>query len=132
MSKQIVHVGPVGMGSRMKLVNNLCMAGAMEALFEGLTLGRKGSLRRSDDEGPDGGALSSPLLKMKGEAVLEQNFEPLFSVKHTAKDVHLALEEAKGGGASLPLASLLDQIFPEAGSRGLSEEDYASIVKLLD
>jgi 3-hydroxyisobutyrate dehydrogenase-like beta-hydroxyacid dehydrogenase len=133
MSKKIVHMGPVGMGSLMKLINNLAMAGAMASLFEGLVLGKRGGLSGEGMmEVLTSGALASPLLKMKGEAVLRQDFEPLFSLKHMAKDIHLAVEEARSQGLESPVTKLLDRLFIKAQKQDLNEEDYAALIKLLD
>lgn len=131
MSKKIVHMGPVGAGSLMKLVNNLSMAGAMAAFFEGFALGRRGGLSEEGImEVLASGALSSPLLRLKGDAILKRNFEPLFSLKHMAKDVHLAVEEAAGMKLEAPIMRLLHERFTEAQKRGLNEEDYAALIKL--
>ena len=132
MSRKIVHMGPVGTGSLMKLVNNLSMAGAMEALFEGLMLGKESGLgAEAMMEVLTSGALSSPLMKMKGEAVLKQNFEPLFALKHMAKDIRLAVKEAKRAALETPVTALLDRLFAEAEAHGLGEEDYAALIKML-
>ena len=132
MSKKIVHMGPVGMGSAMKLVNNLSMAGAMEALFEGLTLGKRlGLTGEGMMEVLTSGALASPLVKLKGAAVLMENFEPLFALKHMAKDIRLAVEAAKGAGLTIPVTTLVNQLFEKAEALGLGEEDYAALIKLL-
>lgn len=133
MSKKIVHMGPVGMGSLMKLINNLLMAGAMEALFEGLTLGRRGGLsHEAMMEVLTSGALASPLVRLKGEAVLREDFEPLFALKHMAKDIRLALEAARGAGLEIPVTALVARLFAKAEALGLGEEDYAALIKLLD
>lgn len=132
MSKKIVHMGPVGAGSLMKLVNNLSMAGAMEAFFEGLTLGKRGGLRgESMMEVFTSGALASPLIQLKGEAVLKEDFEPLFALKHMAKDIRLAVEEAKGAGLDIPVTALLNRLFTQAEALGLGEKDYAALIQLL-
>lgn len=133
MSKKIVHMGPAGMGSLMKLVNNLSMAGAAQAFFEGLILGRRGGLSgEAMMEVLTNGALASPLLKMKGEAVLNQNFEPLFSLKHMAKDIRLAVKESQKKNLQLPVTELVNRLFSMAEEMGLGEEDYAALIKLLD
>lgn len=131
MSKKIVHMGPVGQGSLMKLVNNLSMAGAMATFFEGFILGKRGGL--SGEAILDvltSGALASPLLRSKGEAILKDNFEPLFSLKHMAKDVHLAVEEAQRERLEAPLSRLLDGLFQEAQRRSFGDEDYAALIKI--
>jgi 3-hydroxyisobutyrate dehydrogenase-like beta-hydroxyacid dehydrogenase len=131
MSKKIVHMGPVGRGSLMKLVNNLSMAGAMAAFFEGFTLGKRGGLSgEAILEVLNSGALASPLLRLKGEAILKGDFEPLFSLKHMAKDVHLAVEESQRERLEAPLSRLLDGLFQEAQRRNFGEEDYAALIKV--
>jgi 3-hydroxyisobutyrate dehydrogenase len=88
-------MGPVGSGARMKLLNNLIIAGSMQAFYEGLTLGHQGGLRYEDMlDVLLSSATASPLMKMKGTAVKDRNFETNFSVKHMAKDLYLAVEEA--------------------------------------
>ncbi len=133
LSKKIVHMGPVGSGSRMKLVNNLVIAGSMQALFEGLTLGRRGGLEHDAMlEVLNSGALASFLLKMKGTAVRDRNFEPNFSVKHMAKDIHLALEEAHRKHASLAVLSTIHALYESALARGFADEDFAALVKVTE
>ncbi len=119
LSKKIVHMGAVGAGARMKLVNNLIIAGSMQALFEGLTLGRRAGLNHEDMMSVlTAGALSSFLIKMKGTAVGKRDFEPNFSVKHMAKDLHLALQEAHRQGVSLPQLSAVQALYESAMARG--------------
>lgn len=131
MSKKIVHMGPIGAGSLMKLVNNLSMAGAMAAFSEAFILGKRGGLSEEGIiEVLTAGALSSPLLRLKGEAILKRNFEPLFSLKHMAKDVHLAVEESEAEKLEAPIMRLLDRLFTEARKQGLDDEDYAALIKL--
>lgn len=131
MSKKIVHMGAIGQGSLMKLVNNLSMAGAMAAFFEGFTLGKRSGLSgEAILEVLTSGALASPLLRLKGEAVLKENFEPLFSLKHMAKDVHLAVEESERKKFKAPISRLLEGLFQEAQRRGFGEEDYAALIKV--
>lgn len=131
MSKKIVHMGAIGQGSLMKLVNNLSMAGAMGAFFEGFTLGKRGGLSgEAILEVLTSGALASPLLRLKGEAVLKENFEPLFSLKHMAKDVHLAVEASERKEFEAPISRLLGGLFQEAQRRGFGEEDYAALIKV--
>lgn len=131
MSKKIVYMGATGQGSLMKLINNLSMAGAMATFFEGFTLGTRGGLSgEAMLEVLTSGALASPLLRLKGEAILKENFEPLFSLKHMAKDIRLAVQESERTQLDAPLSHLLDRLFHAAEERGLGEKDYASLVKV--
>lgn len=133
LSKKIVHMGSVGSGARMKLVNNLIIAGSMQALFEGLTLGQQGGLHNDAIlEVLSSSALSSFLLKMKGTAVGERNFDPNFSVKHMAKDIHLAMEEANHQGVSLSQLATNHALYEAALAKGYGEEDFAALVKVTE
>lgn len=133
LSKKIIHMGPVGSGARMKLVNNLIIAGSMQALFEGLTLGQKGGLKHEAMlEVLTSSALSSFLLKMKGIAVKDRNFDPNFSVKHMAKDIHLATEEAHHQCLSLSQLATNHALYEAALAQELGDEDFAALVKITE
>ena len=133
LSKKIVHMGDIGTGAMMKLVNNLSMAGAMEAFFEGFTLGRKAGLAPEKIfEVLNDSALASPLLKMKGTAVLTKNFETHFSLKHMAKDIRLAVTEGRRLEVPLPVTSVVDGLFDIAKSQGLDELDFAALIRVVE
>lgn len=133
MAKRVVHLGPVGAGSMMKLVNNLAIAGAMAALFEALTLGRRAGL---DDakmlEVLTHSALASPLLALKGDAVRRRDFEPHFAFKHMAKDIRLARAESIRLGAPRAMSDMLDAFFAAGLDQGLGEEDFAALIKVVE
>jgi glyoxylate/succinic semialdehyde reductase len=133
LSKKIVYMGEAGKGALMKLVNNLSMAGAMEAFFEGMTLGRKAGLAPEKIlEVLNHSALASPLLKMKGDAVLKKNFETHFSLKHMAKDIRLAATEAMRLEVPMPVTSVVDGLFDIAKSQGLGEMDFSALVQVVE
>ncbi|MFZ5862752.1 MAG: NAD(P)-dependent oxidoreductase [Nitrospirota bacterium] len=133
MAKHVVHMGPAGSGSMMKLVNNLAIAGSMLALFESLTLGRRSGL--DDDRMLDvltHSALASPLLSLKGRAVRRRDFEPHFAFKHMAKDIRLARAQAETHGAPHALGDLLDAMFSAGLDARLGDEDFAALIKIVE
>jgi len=133
LSKKIVHMGEVGKGSLMKLVNNLAMAGAMESFFEGFTLGRKAGLPSEKIlEVLNNSALSSALLRMKGEAVLKRDFETHFSLKHMSKDIRLAITEGRRFEVPLPVTAVVDGLFDLAKAEGLDDLDFSSLIKVVE
>ena len=133
LSKAVIYMGDPGKGSLMKLINNLAMAGAMEAFFEGFTLGRKGGLAADRIlQVLYQSALGSPLLKMKGEAVRNRDFETHFSLKHMAKDIRLAVTEGKRLEAPLPVTSVVDGLFDLARSEGLDDFDFSALIKVVE
>jgi 3-hydroxyisobutyrate dehydrogenase-like beta-hydroxyacid dehydrogenase len=133
LAKRVVHMGPVGSGSMMKLANNLAIAGSMLALFEAMTLGRRAGL---DDRAMldvlTHSALASPLLALKGDAVRRRDFEPHFAFKHMAKDIRLARVEADTRGAPHALGNLLDTLFSAGLDDNLGDEDFAALVKVVE
>jgi len=133
MAKRVVHVGSVGSGATMKLVNNLAIAGSMAALFEAVTLGRRAGL---DDEKMlevlTNSALASPLLALKGDAIRRRDFEPHFSFKHMAKDVRLARAEATERAAPHVVSDVLDVLFSVGLDQGVGDEDFAALVKVME
>jgi len=133
MAKRVVHLGPVGSGAMMKLVNNLAIAGSMAALFEALTLGRRAGLDHEKMlEVLTNSALASPLLALKGEAVRRRDFEPHFSFKHMAKDIRLARAESTELGAPRAVSDVLDALCSAGIDQGLGEEDFAALVKVME
>jgi 3-hydroxyisobutyrate dehydrogenase-like beta-hydroxyacid dehydrogenase len=133
IAKHVVHMGPAGSGSMMKLVNNLVIAGSMLALFEGLTLGRRSGL--DDDRMLDvltHSALASPLLSFKGHAVVRRDFEPHFAFKHMAKDIRLARAEAETRGAPHAMGDLLHTLFSSGIDSHLGDEDFAALIKVVE
>ncbi|MEO5657412.1 MAG: NAD(P)-dependent oxidoreductase [Nitrospiria bacterium] len=133
LAKRVVHMGPVGTGSTMKLVNNLVIAGSMLALFEALLMGRAAGL--SDQrmlEVLTNSAMASPLLAMKGRAAATRDFEPHFAFKHMAKDIRLARAEAASLGAPSELTELLHSLFARGLEQGYDEEDFAALIKVVE
>jgi 3-hydroxyisobutyrate dehydrogenase-like beta-hydroxyacid dehydrogenase len=133
IAKRVVHLGPVGAGSMMKLVNNLAIAGSIAALFEALTLGRRAGLDHDKMlEVLTSSALASPLLALKGDAVRRRDFEPHFAFKHMAKDIRLARTESLSLGAPHAVSDLMDALFSSGLDQGLGEEDFAALVKVVE
>ncbi len=133
LSKKIVHMGAVGAGARMKLANNLIIAGAVQALSEGLVLGlRLGLPADRMAEVLTSGGLASPLLRIKTDAILRRAYEPQFSVKHMAKDLRLALDEASTAQVSLPATAVVHALYTAARAHGYADEDFAAVAKIIE
>lgn len=133
LAKKIVHMGATGAGAQMKLVNNLVIAGAMQALFEGMVLARKAALPLDRvAEVLNSGGLAAPLVRLKTDAVLRRDFEPHFSVKHMAKDLALALDEAAGCNMPLPVTAIVNGMYQAARAHSLDEQDFAALVTVVE
>ncbi len=132
IAERIHHLGPVGAGSGLKVVNNAVMHAVMVVLLEAAAMGGRLGISLEDLieilSRPDG--LLRPLEHRLGERVREGRFEGGMSVRNARKDSTLALETAQDLG--VPLFAILASHTPyEIGERtGLGELDYAALVKL--
>ncbi len=121
-----IWVGDAGAGTRLKLVANSWVLTVVEACAEMI------ALARGLDVDPalffqaiEGGTLDLPYLRMKGKAILEEDFEPLFRLRLAAKDARLITESASAHGLELPLfAAIARQM--AAGVEAHGEEDMSA------
>jgi 3-hydroxyisobutyrate dehydrogenase len=133
MGKLIVHVGPQGHGSTVKLLNNTTAAVNALAVAEALVAARKAgvdpdSLRQVMAAGSG----ASTMLDLKAGPMLEHDFTPLFKLAHMLKDVRHALAEADRLGAGMALAQLAEHAYARADRKGLGEQDFAAVVEVVE
>lgn len=115
----------------LKLAMNLNLAAQMQALSEALTLCRRAGV--TDEvffEAIGKNAGYSGLTKLKEPKLKARDFAPQFSVKHMSKDMRLAMHTA--GGAGLPVLSTVRAALHAAEARGLGDEDFSALIKLLE
>ncbi|MGK7345663.1 MAG: NAD(P)-dependent oxidoreductase [Candidatus Nitrospinota bacterium M3_3B_026] len=133
MGEQIVYLGGVGKGTNMKLAVNILLAGMVQALAESLTLGRRLGLRLADMlRVIESGGMSSPLYKAKGDAILNGDFSKKFPVSLAFKDLSLALDAAGDACVPLPVTAAAREMYNAAMARGLGDEDFAAVVKVME
>jgi len=129
MGEVIVHVGPLGSGQKVKLVNNAIAAANATALAEALVLARAEGL---DSEALlevlSSGSGASTMLSLKARPMLERDFTTLFKTDHMLKDVRLCLDEASRTGVRFPAAEHALELLEQAAGEGHGDEDFASIV----
>jgi 3-hydroxyisobutyrate dehydrogenase-like beta-hydroxyacid dehydrogenase len=133
MGELVVHVGPQGHGSVVKLINNTLAAINAAALAEALLLARAagvdtGALRRVVGAGSG----ASAMLNLKAEPMLEGDFEPLFKLEHMLKDVRHYLTEAERLGAPAELGSVAERLYSNADRSGLGGRDFAAVIEAAD
>jgi 3-hydroxyisobutyrate dehydrogenase-like beta-hydroxyacid dehydrogenase len=129
MGELVVHVGPQGHGSMIKLINNTLSAVNAAALGEGLTLARRAGLDTDKLRQVVGaGSGASTMLELKAEPMLAGRFEPLFKLQHMLKDVRHCLAEARILGLELPLAGRAEELYARAADAGHGEDDFAAVV----
>jgi 3-hydroxyisobutyrate dehydrogenase-like beta-hydroxyacid dehydrogenase len=130
MGRLIVHVGALGQGEMLKLINNSLGAANAAAVAEALLL--------ADATGIDLDALvevvssgsgASAQLELKSAAMREHDFTTLFKTDHMLKDVRLCLEEAQTAGVPFPAAAHARDLLIAAAGRGHGEQDYAAMIE---
>jgi len=133
MGKRLYYCGGPGMGLNAKLSQNLIIGNILQAFNEGMVLAAKAGvdLQQMLDI-LENTAARSALIAYKAPFVFRGDFHPNFSVRWMHKDIGLILESGKLLGVPLPLTELTGQIFQTAISRGLAEEDFCSVIKVLE
>lgn len=133
MGKLLYYCGGPGMGLHAKLTQNLILANIMQAFSEGMVLATKAGVDpKLMLEILDNSAAKSGLIAFKAPYVLRRDFSTNFATKWMHKDVGLALDSGKDLGVPLPITGLTQQIFQAALSAGYSEDDFCSLVRVLE
>ena len=133
MGKLVVHVGPQGHGSMVKLLNNTTAAVNALAVAETLVAAKASGvdtdkLRQVMAAGSGGSAM----LDLKAGPMLEHDFTPLFKLAHMLKDVRHCLEAAERLGAGMQLGQLAERAYARADRKGLGEQDFAAVVEVVE
>ena len=132
MSKEIVHLGPIGSGAQMKLINNFLCGVQVASLAEGLAwIERSGLDRDKALSILRAGAPGSPLLGAISERMVSQNYEVNFLLKLMTKDLKYAQEEAQRYNVDLTTAKVARNLFEVAVAKGLGDKDMASVIEPL-
>lgn len=131
-SARIVHVGPAGHGQLCKAVNQICIAGTLQGLSEGVAFAKAAGVDINRVfEAVSGGAAQSWQMDNRMKSMAEARFDFGFAVDWMRKDLRIALEEARDSGALLPLTALVDQFYAEIQAKGGGRLDTSSLVKRL-
>jgi 3-hydroxyisobutyrate dehydrogenase len=130
LGRDVIHLGPVGSGMRMKLINNF-LCGVQAASFaEALSFVDAAGLDRGKAISIlTGGAPGSGILKRMAERAAANDFTPVFALRWMAKDIAYALAGASGEGVSLPLATTALAVFKQAIALGHGDEDFSAVIK---
>lgn len=123
------RLGPAGSGQLAKMVNQICIAGLVEALAEGLHFAEAVGLDPlAVVEVISKGAAQSWQMENRHRTMLAGEFEHGFAVEWMRKDLALALAEARRAGAPLPVTALVDQFYAEVEARGGRRYDTSSLI----
>ncbi|MEL6620724.1 MAG: NAD(P)-dependent oxidoreductase [Pseudomonadota bacterium] len=131
-AKKCVRLGESGAGQLTKMVNQICIAGLVQGLSEGLHFAEKAGLDgRAVIDVIGGGAAGSWQMVNRYETMLDDHFEHGFAVDWMRKDLGICLSTADENGASLPVTALVDQFYKDVQKMGGGRWDTSSLFKRL-
>lgn len=129
---RITHVGPAGAGQTTKMVNQIAIAGVIQGLSEALRFAQAAELDLDKVfEAVSGGAAASWQMLNRWQTMAQDSFDFGFAVDWMRKDLGLALDEARTNGATLPVASLVDQFYADVQAMGGGRQDTSALVRRL-
>jgi len=131
-SKKIKLLGGAGSGQLAKMVNQICIAGLVQGLSEGINFGIKAGLNMEDViEVISKGAAQSWQMENRYKTMIDDKFDHGFAVDWMRKDLKIALDEAKKNGSLLPVTEIIDQYYGEVQKMGGNRWDTSSLIKRL-
>ena len=129
---RMVHIGPAGSGQACKAVNQVCIAGTLAGLSEGVRLAQGSGLDMDRVlEAIGGGAAQSWQMDNRWDTMGRGEFDFGFAIDWMRKDLAIALGAAKDAGLSLPVAALVDQFYAQVQSMGGSRQDTSALIRHL-
>ena len=132
-AKEITLIGPAGSGQLAKMVNQICIAGVVQGLSEGLHFAKCSGL---DPElvmqAISKGAAQSWQMENRWQTMVNNEFEFGFAVDWMRKDLAIAVEEASRNGATLEMTQLIDRFYEEIQAVGGSRWDTSSLIARLE
>lgn len=129
VGEKVVHCGPVGAGTQVKLAGNALIAAMLQSFSEGLLLTKKAGVDpRKLLEVVQASGFRSPYFEFKGKAMLERDFGTHFSIDLMHKDLSLFLDDAALHRVPTPTAASLRETYNLARAAGKGEQDIAAVV----
>lgn len=133
MGKNIIHVGPNSMGQTVKLMNQILVAGTLNAVVEALIFAQKSgvNLEKAIDA-VKGGAAASWQLTNLAPRIIRRDFQPGFMIDLIQKDLNLVMEAARGLKTPLPVTSFIQQMYYSLQSAGEGKSGTQALVKAME
>jgi 3-hydroxyisobutyrate dehydrogenase len=132
-SKQITLIGDSGAGQLAKSVNQICIAGVVQGVAEGLHFARANGLDEAKViEAISAGAAQSWQMQNRWKTMVDGKFDFGFAVDWMRKDLRIALDAARTSGASTPLTALIDQFYADIQADGHGRWDTSSLISRLN
>ncbi|PLS79141.1 MAG: NAD(P)-dependent oxidoreductase [Chloroflexi bacterium] len=134
VGKKIVHVGPSGAGSTIKLINQLLVGVNLAAVSEAFILGQRAGVDPQTlfDVLSTSAADSAVLRRALPDFILKRHFEPGFAIQLLCKDLDLALSVGRESHTALPLTAIARQLYEDARALNLAEKDITAAIKALE
>ncbi len=131
-SARIVHVGKAGAGQTTKMVNQICIAGIVAALAEGVRFAQAEHLDMDKVyEAISGGAAQSWQMDNRWRTMVGDEFDFGFAIDWMRKDLGLAMDEGRGIGVSLPITALVNQLYADVQALGGGRQDTSALIRRL-
>ncbi|MCF6368398.1 NAD(P)-dependent oxidoreductase [Rhizobium halophilum] len=132
-ARMVGLMGPVGAGQLTKMINQICIAGLVQGLAEGIHFGKKAGLDiEKVVEVISKGAAGSWQMENRHKTMNEGKYEFGFAVDWMRKDLGIVLAEARRNGAKLPVTALVDQFYGDVQSMGGKRWDTSSLLARLE
>jgi hypothetical protein len=132
MARAVTLVGPAGAGQLAKMVNQICIAGLVQGLSEGIAFGQAAGLdMKQVIEVIGKGAAQSWQMDNRGNTMVDDKFEFGFAVDWMRKDLGLVMDECNRNGARVPTIALIDQFYADVQKMGGGRWDTSSLIKRL-
>ncbi|HUR83702.1 MAG TPA: NAD(P)-dependent oxidoreductase [Solirubrobacteraceae bacterium] len=133
MGELVVHVGELGQGEMVKLINNAVAAANAATVGEALLLGQRAGVDLDAlVEVMGKGSGGSAMLALKSGPMREHDYTTLFKLEHMLKDVRLCLEEAQAAQAPFASAARARDVLVAAMARGHAQDDFAALIEVLE
>ena len=132
-SKSIVHIGPSGHGQLTKMVNQICIAGLIQALSEGISLGKSVNLNmKKVFKAISNGAAQSWQMDNRFETMINEKFDFGFAVDLMIKDLNIALKESKDNNLTLKISNQVLKQYKKLSKQGDGDLDTSSLIKIIE
>jgi len=131
-SRAVTLMGPSGSGQLTKMVNQVCIAGALQGLAEALNFSKMAGLdSKLVLDVISKGAAQSWQMENRGTTMVDDQFEFGFAVDWMRKDLAIVLSEAENNGAQMPVTALVDQFYKDVQAMGGNRWDTSSLIRRL-
>jgi 3-hydroxyisobutyrate dehydrogenase-like beta-hydroxyacid dehydrogenase len=133
MGELVLHVGALGHGQTIKLINNAVAAANAATVAQALVMGAAtGVDLEALERIMAAGSGASTMLSLKGGPMRRHDYATLFKTEHMLKDVRLCLEEAQAAGVPFPAASSARDALVAAVGRGYADADFAALLEAFE